>query len=194
MTAPDGDALRSAFVLVTGNANKAKEAERILGFRPDTEPVDLPELQSLDLQVVLDAKAKEAWSRLERPVVVEETAFYLDSMNGFPGPLVKWMLGAVGPEGLAHTALALGDPGATAVCALAYCDGGRLVSARGETRGHLVAEPRGGAGFGWDPVFVPEGHTRTYAELEPELKDTLGHRGRAWRAFRGALVEAGIVD
>lgn len=172
------------FVLVTGNRNKVLEAERIVRTSFDNAPLDLPEIQSLSLSEVLEAKAREAYSRIERPVVVEETGLFLDAMNGFPGPLVKWMLEAVGPVGIAEACRGLGDSGAQARCALAFFDGDRLLVAEGETRGHLVTEPVGEHGFGWDPVFVPEGFDRTYAQLTPDEKDTVGHRGRAWRAFR----------
>jgi non-canonical purine NTP pyrophosphatase (RdgB/HAM1 family) len=197
----------TAFVLVTGNPDKAVEAERILGYRPVTEALDLPELQSLDLEEVLTAKAREAWRRLRdagRPsaVVVEETGLELSAMNGFPGPLVKWMLEAVGAEGVARAGLALGDSGVAAICALAYYDRPddrdddqeTLVVASGRTDGTLTLPPRGDHGFGWDPVFIPEGENRTYAELAPEEKDALGHRGRAWRRFREALRTSGHLE
>ncbi len=169
------------FTLVTGNRNKLAEAERILGFRPDAHELDLPEIQSLDLREVLHEKGREAWQRLQRPVVVEETGLELDALNGFPGPLVKWMLDAVGAEGIARTAHALGDPRATARCLLLFQDGEDTVMGEGAAPGFLVTEPRGPHGFGWDPVFKPEGRDETYAELSPAEKDELGHRGRAWR-------------
>ena len=180
-------ALGGAFTLVTGNRNKLIEAERILETRLEREPLDLPEIQSLDLVEVLRAKGEEAWHRLRRPVVVEETGLELAALGGFPGPLVKWMLEAVGPDGIARTAVALGDPGAVARCALIYLDGETELIAEGETRGELVLEPRGQGGFGWDPIFVPEGREETYAELGAEVKDRLGHRGKAWRRLRRAL-------
>lgn len=169
------------FALVTGNAGKLRESERVLGFRPEHVDLDLPELQSLDLVEVLEAKAETAWRRLRRPLVVEETGFYLDALNGFPGPLVKWLLEAIGPVGIAGLGVALGDLGAVARCALLFRDGERTVIGRGETRGTLTPRPAGGGGFGWDPVFVPEGHSETYAELSATIKDRIGHRGRAWR-------------
>ena len=104
-------------------------------------------------------------------------------MNGFPGPLVKWMLDAISAEGIARTAIALGDPGASALCALLYVDGDTSVMAVGETRGDLTLPPRGEHGFGWDPVFQPEGSELSYAQLGLGVKDELGHRGRAWAAF-----------
>lgn len=171
------------FVLVTGNPSKGREAERILGRRLEIRPLDLPEIQSLDLRLVLAAKAEEAWRRLRQPVVVEETGLELAAFNGFPGPLVKWMLEAVGAAGIARAALALGDGGVVARCALRLQDGGDAIVAEGSTAGALVLPPRGSGGFGWDPVFVPAGETRTYGELADEEKDRIGHRGRAWRAL-----------
>ncbi len=171
------------FVLVTGNQDKLAESERIVGHPLEHADVDLPEIQSLDLLEVLAAKGEEAWRRLERPLVVEETGLELDALGGFPGPLVKWMLEAVGPEGMARTAHALGDPGAVARTALLYRDGDQTVIVQGETRGTLLPSPAGERGFGWDPIFVPEGRELSYAQLPPDEKDALSHRSRAWREF-----------
>ena len=170
-----------SFVLVTGNPGKLAEAVRILGAPVDSIAIDLPEIQSLDLRAVLEAKADEAWRRVGRPLVVEEAGLELAALNGFPGPLVKWMLDAAGPAGLARTALALANPRATARCLLLYTDGDRRVAGEGVTTGTLVLPPRGEHGFGWDPVFRPDGEERTFGELEGPAKDAVSHRGRAWR-------------
>ncbi|HXT22751.1 MAG TPA: non-canonical purine NTP pyrophosphatase [Thermoanaerobaculia bacterium] len=180
-------AIPVSFTLVTGNPDKRAEAERILGSPVDCVPLDLPEPQSLDLLAVLRAKGDEAFRRLRRPVVVEETGLELAALNGFPGPLVKWMLAAVGAEGIARTALALGDARVTARCALLWTDGDREVIGEGETDGTLVHPARGAGGFGWDPVFLPDGEARTYGELSAADKDRLGHRGRAWRDLLAKL-------
>lgn len=124
-------------------------------------------------------------------MVVEETGLELAVWNGFPGPFVRWMLEAVGAEGIARAAIALGDPRARAICLLAWTDGERTVFGRGETTGELVLPPRGGRGFGWDPVFQPDGETRTYGELHDAEKDAIGHRGRAWRDLLGRLAGLG---
>jgi len=172
------------FVLVSGNPGKLAEARRLWPEGFDEAAVDLPEIQSLDLAEVLHAKADEAWRRLRRPLVVEETGLELAGLAGFPGPLVKWMLAAIGPTGIAHTARAFGDPRATARCMLLYCDGSDRLLAEGATHGTLVAAPRGIGGFGWDPVFLADGEELTYGQLPAERKDEIGHRGRAWRALR----------
>ncbi len=184
------DLLESA-TLVTGNPNKLAEARRLCGRELTAAAVDLPEIQSLDLAAVLEAKAAEAFRRLARPVIVEETGLELAAMNGFPGPLIKWMLEAVGAIGVARAALALGDGAARARCMLLYYDGDRRCAAEGETTGKLVLPPRGDAGFGWDPVFQPEGEEHTYGEMTAAGKDRIGHRGRAWRALLAGFSRAG---
>ena len=180
-------------VLVTGNPSKLLEARRLF---PDLEAVDLdlPEIQSLDLHQVLRAKANEAWRRLGRTVIVEETGLELSALNGFPGPLVKWMLEAIGAEGIARTVVAAGDPGATARCALMLFDDAHEIVVEATTTGTLVLPPRGAHGFGWDPVFRPAGASNTYGEMSPLEKDAISHRGRAWRAFREALAAAGSAE
>lgn len=175
------------FVLVSGNRGKIAEARRAVGEGLEAVEVDLPEIQSLSFLEVVEEKAAEAWRRLGRPLVVEEAGLELSAMNGFPGPLVKWMLEAVGAEGIARNAVALGDTGATARCLLLYRDAHRTVIGEGSTAGILVLPPRGDGGFGWDPVFLPEGETRTFAELAGPEKDAVSHRGRAWRDLLSKL-------
>lgn len=167
-------------LLVTGNPGKLEEARRIFAGELRSLDIDLPEIQSLDLEEVVRAKGEEAWRRVGRPLIVEETGLELAALNGFPGPLVKWMLAAIGPEGLAKIALTWGDARTTARCLLFYLDGEREVLAEGVCTGNLVLPARGKRGFGWDPVFQPEGSDKTFGELSGELKDRLGHRGRAW--------------
>lgn len=113
--------------------------------------------------------------------MVEETGLELTAMNGFPGPLVRWMLDAIGPTGIAETAAGLDDCRAVARCQLLVVADGETLFAEGSTDGTLVLPARGESGFGWDSVFQPNGSDLTYAELAREAKDEVGHRGRAWR-------------
>jgi non-canonical purine NTP pyrophosphatase (RdgB/HAM1 family) len=179
------------FVFVTGNPDKAAEARRIVGASLAVERVDLPEIQSLDPLEVVRAKAMEAWRRVERPVVVEETSLELAALGGFPGPLVKWMLESVGADGIARCGIALGDARALARCLVVLWDGAREVVGLGVDCGRLVLPARGATGFGWDFVFAPDGSDRTYAELGPAEKDERGHRGRAWRDLLAKLGPRG---
>ncbi len=179
------------YVLVTGNRGKLAEARRLAGDGLGGVELDLPEIQSLDLLEVLRHKGEEAWRRLGRPLVVEEAGLDLAAFGGFPGPLVKWMLEAAGAGTIARAALALGDPRAVARAALYYRDAGRTLVAEGSAAGILVFPARGEHGFGWDPVFQPDGLDRTFGQLTGTEKDALSHRGRAWRELLANLAASG---
>ena len=183
MTAP----VPARFVLVTGNRGKVAEARIAIGEDLEAVALDLPEIQSLDLGEILREKAEEAWRRIGRPLVIEDVSLELAALNGFPGPLVKWMLQALGPEGLARAAATLGDAQATARCGLFYKDAERTVMAEGVSEGTLITPGRGEHGFGWDPVFLPVEGNLTYGELTLADKLAISHRGRAWRALMRAL-------
>ena len=187
--AGDAATLLQGAVFVTGNPGKLAEAQRLCRVELQAADIDLPEIQSLDIREILRAKAAAAFDRLERPVVVDETALDLAALNGFPGVLIKWMLKSVGAEGISRTAHSLGDTRATARCALLYFTGDREVYAAGTTNGQLVLPARGDRGFGWDPIFQPDDHDLTYAEISGPAKDRISHRGKAWRCLAERLQD-----
>ena len=173
-------------VFVTSRAEKAREAER-LGYAIERLDVDLPEPQALDPSEIVEAKARAAYALLGRPVLVEDSGLAIDAWGGFPGALVKWLEVSAGVASLARMLDAFPDRSASAVCAIAYCDGAEVVTARGTTRGAIAPAPRGANGFGWDVLFVPDAGDRTFAEMEPEEKDRVSHRRRAWDAMAEKL-------
>jgi non-canonical purine NTP pyrophosphatase (RdgB/HAM1 family) len=171
------------YTLVTSSSNKAAEIAAITGEPFPTAALDLPEIQSLDLREVLRHKAREAFGRLGRPVVVEDVSLELAGLGGFPGPLIKWLLQAAGPEGLVAVCDGARDRRARAVCGVLAWDGESELWAEGSVEGSIASAPQGSSGFGWDPVFVPEGHDRTFALMSAEKKNAVSHRGAAWRIF-----------
>jgi XTP/dITP diphosphohydrolase len=173
-------------VFVTTRPEKAQEAER-LGFRLERLDLELPERQALDPSEIVEFKARAAYERLARPVLVEDSGLGIRAWNGFPGALVKWLEKSAGLEALARMLDSFPDRTATAVCAIAYCDGGEVLVARGETRGTIARSPRGSNGFGWDVLFVPEGSEKTFAEMSGTEKDRVSHRRRAWDDMAGRL-------
>jgi non-canonical purine NTP pyrophosphatase (RdgB/HAM1 family) len=173
-------------VFVTSRAEKAAEAARI-GFDVERLDVDLPEPQALDPSEIVAAKARSAYALLERPVLVEDSGLAVEAWGGFPGALVKWLEKSAGVAALAKMLDGFPDRSATAICAIAYCDGGEVVSARGEVSGSIAPSPRGSGGFGWDTIFVPDGGSRTFAEMAPAEKDRVSHRRRAWDALAARL-------
>jgi len=177
-------------LLVTSRAEKAREAER-LGFSIERLSLELPEPQALDPMEIVEAKARAAWARVARPLVVEDSGLSVAAWGGFPGALVKWLEKSAGVETLARMLDPFPDRVATAVCAVAYFDGEELVRASGEVRGSIALSPRGTGGFGWDSIFLPEGSALTFAEMAPEEKDRVSHRRRAWEALSEKLLRVG---
>jgi XTP/dITP diphosphohydrolase len=142
------------------------------------------------------AKARDAFRASGLPSVADDSGLEVDALNGMPGVLSARWSGRHG-EDPANTALLLaqmGDVpgerrGAAFVSACALVSGAGEVVVRGVWRGSIVWEARGDGGFGYDPVFLPSGSSRTAAELTPEEKDAVSHRGRALAALLPALRE-----
>jgi non-canonical purine NTP pyrophosphatase (RdgB/HAM1 family) len=166
-------------VFVTARSEKAREAER-LGFRFDRLDLDLAEIQAIDPGEIVETKARAAYARVGRPVLVEDSGLSIHAWGGFPGALVKWLEKTAGLEAIARMLDAFPDRAATAACAVAWFDGERLARGRGDVLGSIAAAPRGAGGFGWDSLFIPDGSDRTFAEMSPGEKDRISHRRRAW--------------
>lgn len=176
-------------VFVTSNPGKAREASRFLGRTVEARALDIPEIQEIAFDVVARDKALRAAERLGVAVLVEDSGLSIRAWNGFPGALTKWITGDLGSGALARMLDGFGDRSAEAVSALAVARPGdpAVTVAIGRVSGSISSEPRGTNGFGWDVVFVPEGGTRTWAELSPAEKDRDSHRARAFETLRRAL-------
>lgn len=190
--APAGRDALHGLTFVTSNPGKAREAAAYLGREVTAQPLDLPEVQSLDFAEVARAKALVAARALGVPVLVEDSGLVVASWGGFPGPFTKWItMGALGQEGLAKMLDGFSDRGAEAVSALAVARPGQeekdIVVAVGRVAGSIALHPRGENGFGWDVLFIPEGATRTWAEMSDEEKMRDSHRRRAFEALRNLL-------
>jgi non-canonical purine NTP pyrophosphatase (RdgB/HAM1 family) len=175
-------------VFVTGRPEKAAEAGR-LGFRLEHVALELAEPQALDPGEVVEAKARAAYAKLARPVVVEDSGLEVHAWQRFPGALVKWLEKSAGLEALARMLDPFGQRQATATCAVAYFDGFDLTAARGEALGSIAPAPRGSNGFGWDAVFIPDGSALTFAQMSSQEKDRVSHRRRAWEALAAKLPD-----
>ncbi len=179
-------------VFVTSNAGKAREASAFLGRPVAARDVDLPEIQSLDFREVARSKAIVAARALGVPVLVEDSGLAVAGWGGFPGPLTKWITaGVLGQEGLAKMLDGFSDRGAEAVSVLAVARPGDreadVTVAEGRVAGAIALHPRGTNGFGWDVLFLPEGETRTFAEMDDEEKNARSHRARSFAALRECL-------
>ena len=186
-------------VLATKNLGKVRELERILapyGLTLEAASYDPGPETGRTFEDNALAKAREGVDRTGLPCVADDSGLAVDALNGMPGILSARWSGRHGDD-LANLELVLGqladvaDRGAAFVCAAAYAlPDGRSEVVRRELRGTLLRSPRGTGGFGYDPLFVPEGYDVTTAELAPEEKDAISHRGLAFRALAPLLADA----
>jgi XTP/dITP diphosphohydrolase len=206
MTGPDPGAPR--LVLATGNQGKLAELARILAAGRVTvtlvglgEYPGAPEVRETGAtfaeNALLKARAMAAFTGL--PTVAEDSGLCVDALNGMPGVLSARWSGKHGDEA-ANNELVLAQltdvpdsrRGAHFTCAAALVlPGGREHVSEGTVYGRLIREERGSNGFGYDPIFVPDSSELTTAEMSPEAKDKISHRGRALRGL--APVIAALV-
>ncbi|MEU2349447.1 RdgB/HAM1 family non-canonical purine NTP pyrophosphatase [Modestobacter sp. NPDC049651] len=198
--------MSTRLLLATRNAGKLVELQRLLttavpgvevvGLRDVPEYPEAPETGATFEENAL-LKAREAVRYTGLPSVADDSGLAVDALNGMPGILSARWSGRHGDD-VANTALLLGQladvpegrRGAAFVCAAALVtpDGTEHVL-RAEWRGRVIGEERGTHGFGYDPVFVPDGLQVTAAELEPAEKDTRSHRGQAFTALLPVVAE-----
>ncbi|HEX2315733.1 MAG TPA: RdgB/HAM1 family non-canonical purine NTP pyrophosphatase [Thermomonospora sp.] len=194
-------------VLATRNQGKIAELRRILGgidvagLAEFPGAPEVPETESTFAgNALLKARAIAAHTGL--PAVADDSGLCVDALNGMPGVLSARWSGRLGDatgdkdranldlvlDQIADVAPALRRAHFACAAALALPTGEERV-VEGRMSGHLVDAPRGSGGFGYDPIFVPDGETRTTAEMSPEDKDAISHRGKAFRALAEVLPE-----
>jgi XTP/dITP diphosphohydrolase len=200
-------------VLATRNAGKLRELARILAagdtavrlvsLEEFPDAPDVPETgATFEENALLKARAIARHTGLA--AVADDSGLCVDALNGMPGVLSARWAGKHGDD-LANLDLVLaqttdvpdGRLGARFTCAA-----GLVVPRRGfaewvvtrNVEGRLIRVPRGSGGFGYDPIFLPDGFTQTTAEMTAAEKDAISHRGRAFRALAPFIAAAGGED
>ncbi|MEX0917551.1 MAG: non-canonical purine NTP pyrophosphatase [Candidatus Paceibacterota bacterium] len=179
--------MKLSLTFVTGNAGKAKEIEEQLRMPVEQHALDLHEIQSLDLREILEAKARAAFARLQRPVIVDDASVIFTELNGLPGPLIKWFINSIGNDGLCRLADLTKGRTAIAEVGIGYCDVSNFEAFIATKNGTIATEPRGTNGYGWDPIFVQEGYTVTRGELNDEEYKDASIRHSALEALKTYL-------
>jgi len=169
--------------VVTSNANKAVEVAAFFGGTLEVTHValDIPEYRAENVGEIARGKAKFAYEQLHTPLIVDDTGFSIDTLNGFPGPYAAYVLQVIGNEGILKLMEGEENRNASFTTAIAFADETGISVFTG-----TLHSPRGNAGFGYDPIF--ELDDRTLAELPLEEKSGISHRARALTAFRDWFV------
>lgn len=169
---------------ITGNKGKFEEAKSILGNIEQLD-IELPEIQEIDARKIIRVKLLEALNHKKGEFFVEDTSLYLDCLKGLPGPLIKWFLKTIGNEGLYKITEKLGNNRAEAKTIIGYAKDREIHFFEGSANGKIVS-PKG-TGFGWDPIFQPDGFSKTFGEMSKDEKNQISMRRMALNKLKDYL-------
>ena len=170
--------------MVTGNRHKVEEARKILeryGVELIQAEARKLEIQSESLEEIALTAARYAYLQLKKPLIVEDAGLFIEALNGFPGPYSSYVYKKIGVEGVLKLMEGVSNRRACFKAVIAYVAPGVERVFTGEACGWVAREARGSGGFGFDPIFVPEGEDRTFAEMGLEEKNRLSHRSKAFQ-------------
>lgn len=178
---------RPTIVFATSNRGKLEEARAIL--RPFGISVKQFDGKGIEIQAdtnleVAAFAARGASASAGRPLLVEDAGLYVDALSGFPGPYSAYVFKTIGVDGLVK--LLGNNPSRRArfVSSVAYCEPhGEPTMFEGTVKGTIAQRARGKKGFGFDPVFVPQGGRKTFGELTVEEKCRVSHRAASMKKF-----------
>jgi XTP/dITP diphosphohydrolase len=174
---------------MSGNPHKVAEVERIMNpIGVEILPVSnkIEELQTEDVHRLVRDKLIKAFQVIGRPLFVEHTGLYLSGLNGLPAGLTQIFWDKLEADRFAKLVAGLGDNAVQAKTILGFCDGREIRIFEGAVDGTVPLAPAGPKDFQWDCVFVPNGHTQTFAEMG-DAKDKISMRRLALDQFAAHL-------
>ena len=174
-------------LFVSSNKNKFNEAKNILsknGINLGFFKSSLREIQAESIKEIAALKVDEAYRQCNKPVIVEDAGLFVESLNGFPGPFSSYVFKTIGNSGILR--LVKTNRKAKFQSVVAYCDnkfGVVLFDAKVEGK---ISKNSKGKGWGYDPIFIPNGQNKTYAMLSN--KNQISHRYKALKKFSNWFV------
>lgn len=177
----------------TTNQGKISEAREILGIEIDGVGLDIDEVQSLDPKEVAIKKALSYFDKLKRPILVEDTSLVFEGLGNLPGPFIDYFSKELGNDGLVDLLKNNKNRKAKAIVTAVYCDKhGKVHVFQGEVKGKIASKPKGDNGFGWDPIFIPNGSAKTFGEMDLSEKNNYSMRQIAFKKCK-IWLEKGLA-
>ncbi len=189
-------------IFASKNEGKVKEVRKILEFAnmqilslSDVDFVNDIEESGSTFEENAKLKAIEIFKKYKLPVIADDSGLEVEQLNGAPGVISARYAGLMATDEQNNLKLLNGlsefpqPHKARFVCAAVYYFGTDFFTAIGEVKGKIIKESRGSNGFGYDPLFVPDGFDQTMAELNPEIKNKISHRFRAFDQLKKIILE-----
>ena len=174
----------SELFFVSSNTHKFTEAERILsnlGLELNLFKTTLEEIQSNSLSEIAKRKALDAYSKVQKPVIIEDDCLFIDSLDGFPGPYSSYAYDTIGNKGIIRLLENSESRNAKFVAIIAYCNGVDDVQLFESSIPGKISLSIEKGGWGYDPIFIPDGESKTYANVSD--KDKFSHRSASLKKF-----------
>ena len=187
-------------IFASQNKGKVKEVVQILNGL-DIEIISLADMNE-QIEIIEDGdsfeanaliKAKQVYNKFKLPTIADDSGLVVDQLNDAPGIYSARFAGEDGNDEANNKKLLdelknyLEPHIAKFVCAAVYYDGEEVHTAIGEFNGRIIDEEHGSYGFGYDPLFVPDGYSITSAEMKPSLKNSISHRFNAFNKLKNIL-------
>ncbi|HOE52485.1 MAG TPA: RdgB/HAM1 family non-canonical purine NTP pyrophosphatase [Methanomassiliicoccales archaeon] len=176
--------------LVTSNRHKLEEYRHglsLLGIEVEHLDADCDEIQADTLQEVVLACIRQLREAGHRNFMLDDSGLFVPSLNGFPGVYSAYVMQTIGCQGMLRLLEGL-DRRARFECCIGVCsDELGDFTVTGMAPGRIVHEERGSGGFGYDPIFAPEGQELTFAEMGMAEKNERSHRGKAMALLAAEL-------
>ena len=172
---------------ISSNEGKKQEFERILTIPIQLVHLELEEIQTSDLEVLVKYKLSQARHAIKGHVLVEDTSLEFEAWGKLPGAFIKFFLQEMPIASFEEMLKTQRNMNAKAICVVGLFYEGKELIFKGEIQGKVVA-PRGAGGFGWDSIFQPEGATKTFAEMEFEEKQQHSMRQMALEKLNSYLL------
>ena len=172
--------------VVTSNEHKFIELSKIAEkFSIKLKWVKLPkfEIQSDSLEEIVRVSAVYAYNIIKQPLIMEDSGLFIEALNNFPGPYTNYVRRTLGLEGILKLMEGIENRRAYFMTSLCYVDDKIVKTFNGKVYGRISHSIRGDKGFGFDPIFIPEGEERTFAEMSTEEKNKYSHRAKAFEEF-----------
>jgi XTP/dITP diphosphohydrolase len=180
--------MNKRYYFITSNEHKFREAEELFteeGLGLEWLRRGYTEIQGDTLEEVVRA-AVEALD--VEGAFIEDSGLFVDALRGFPGVYSSYVLRTIGNQGILRLLEGMEDRGARFESVVGYRGGGRVKIFKGVVRGNISPGIRGREGFGYDPIFIPRGHTRTFAE-DYSVKRKISHRVKSIKKLIRYLKE-----
>lgn len=172
---------------VTTNLGKFREISQQMsehGVELEHILTPYPEIQAESLEITIIPGLQWLMSKYNRPIMIDDSGLFIDALKEFPGVYSSYVFKTVGCDGILSLMNGVDDRRARFECCIGFMmPGGEPFIAKGIARGSISKQKMGTGGFGYDPIFVHEGHGESYAQMEIGEKNKISHRGKAVGLF-----------